>query len=211
MIMNCLKAEECLSEYMESGLRAAEMKQVKMHLEECSRCSELLDAMRLTVSLCRNCPDLEMGDRLLDGILARTSGSPARMSFYERFTRFFVQPLLRPRYAFGTGLTILFFAILVNLIIPRMPADLSTLSPSQIYAFMDRSVQRIYSKGLKAYDIKNEWQAQLSFYKDNMIHRLQFMMERFDVPTALEEGPVMPDPQRENSPRVNGRLRLLSV
>lgn len=199
--MNCLEIEERLSAYMESDLPAVELKQVEMHLKECSGCAALLDAMHHTVSLCRDFPELEIADQLVDRILVRTSGHPRPMSVFERFRRFVIQPLLVPRFAVGTGMTVLFFALLVNFILPPVSVDVSSTSPSQIYTFMDRSVQHIYSKGLKAYDIKNEWQAQLTYFKSKMIHRLQFMIERFDIPTAETKAPFNPDQQKESIPQ----------
>lgn len=209
--MNCRKAEEYLSEYMESTLSngeplsveaplpATEMKQVTIHLAECSKCSALLDAMRTTVSMCRSCPDQEPDNRLVDHILARTSGYTRPMPFLERFRRFVIQPLLMPRFAVGTGSAVLFFALLVNWMLPAVSGDLSVTAQSPIYTFMDRSVQRIYGQGLRVYDKKNEWQAQLTFLADNMVHRLQYMIERLDVPDEGIQTPSERDQQKDNT------------
>lgn len=199
MTMNCFEAEEYLSEYMESGLPDFEMKQVRRHLAQCPKCAALLHAMRITVDACRNYPEPEMNPRLLDRILARTTGSPAPVSFYERLRRFVIQPILTPRFAVGAGLTALFFALMVNLMLPRMSMALSSVSPSRVYTLMDQSVQRLYGQGLKAYDKKNEWQAQISYFKNRMINRLQYMMEKFDVPEEGREEPVAPERKEENS------------
>ena len=203
--MNCQKAEECLSDYMESALPSAEMKQVSMHLVECSKCSALLDAMRITVSVFRDCPDLEPGDRLLDNILVRTAGHSRSMPFFERFKRFFVQPLLAPRFAVGTGLTVLFFLLLVNFLIPAISGDSPAVSQSRIYTFMDQGLQRIYSQGLRVYDKKNEWQAQLTFLADNMLDKLQYMIDSYDIPVEGGNAPVSPDQKDENTTRGKDR------
>jgi len=197
--MNCFEAQENLSAYMESELPAVEMGQVGQHIAQCAECAALMDAMKLTVDLCRNYPEPEMDPRLMDRILARTVWSPVPGTLFERLRRFVVQPLLTPRFAFGAGLTALFFALMVNLMLPSVSTALSSVSPAGIYDFMDQSVQRIYGQGLKAYDKKNEWEAQLSYYKNRMFSRLQYMIEKFDIPSEGTEDPVAPD-RPEKSP-----------
>jgi hypothetical protein len=197
--MKCIEAEEYLSGYMESVLPSTEMERVRRHLEQCPRCAALLDAMRFAVEICRNYPEPEMDPRLPDRILARTTGRPA--SFYERLRRFVLQPLLAPRFAFGVGLAVLFFALTVHLIFPRMPAALSSLTPSSVYAFMDRGVRQLYGEGLKAYDKKNEWQAEFSYFKKRLMHKMQYMMEKFDITAGRLEAPVETDGERGTGPR----------
>jgi hypothetical protein len=196
--MNCFEAERYLSAYMESELPALGMKQVGQHLAQCPQCAALLDAMHLTVDLCRTCHEPEMDPLLPDRILARTSGRPEPVSFYERLKRFALQPVLTPRFAVGAGLTALFFALTVNLMLPRMSMALSSMSPAQVYTAMDRGVQRLYGQGLKAYDKKNEWQAQISYFKNRVINRLQYMIEKFDVPAESGEEPFVPEGQKKD-------------
>ena len=210
--MNCSEAQEYLSEYMESGLPAFEMERMRQHLAQCTECAALLEAMKLTVDLCRNCPEPEMDPRLMDRILVRTAWSPVPGTLYERLKRFVVQPLLTPRFALGAGLTALFFALMVNLMLPRMSTALSSISPSQVYDFMDQNVQRLYGQGLKAYDKKNEWQAQISYYKNRMFSRLQYMMEKFDVSDEETGNSVAPDRQEKNPlGEERSELRLMPV
>lgn len=191
--MKCIEAEDYLSEYMETGLPDSGMERIRQHLEQCTKCAALLDAMRLTVDLCRNSPEPEMDPRLLDRILARTAGRPEPLSFYERLKRFVIQPILTPRFAAGAGLTALFVALMVNLMLPQMSTTLSSVSPSRVYAFMDQGVQRLYGQGLKAYGKKNEWQAQISYFKNRVISRLQYMIEKFDIPEEGVKKPVTPE------------------
>ena len=63
---------------------------------------------------------------------------------------------------------------------------------------MDRGVNHLYGEGLKAYDKKNEWEAQISYLKNRMISRLQYMMEKFDTPEEGWEEPVVQERQEEN-------------
>ncbi len=198
--MNCFETEKHLSAYMESDLPALEMKQVRQHLAQCKKCAALSGALPLTVDLCRTYPEPEMDPGLLDRILARTAGSSVPVPFYESLKRFVVRPILNPRFAVGAGLTALFFALMVNLTLPHMSMALSSVSTERVYTLMDQGVQHLYGQGLKAYDKKNEWQAQLSYFKNRMIHKLQYMIERFDIPEAGEARPVTRQ-RRETGPR----------
>ena len=198
--MNCLEAQEQLSQYMEAGLPDILRMQVRQHLARCPECAALLDAMRLAVDLCRNYPEPEMDPRLLDRILVRTGGNPIPASFHARLKRFVLQPLLTPRFAVGAGLTALFFALTVNLMLPRMSMALSSVSPSRVYTLMDQSVQHLYGQGLKAYDKKNEWQAQFSYYKNRMFNMLQYMREKFDIPAEGRKDPAASERQQKNPP-----------
>jgi hypothetical protein len=77
---------------------------------------------------------------------------------------------------------------------PRVGTLASTLTPGELFSRMDRGVQQIYSAGLKLYDAKNEYQTQLSFFKNNLMHKLGFMIEQLDVPA---EGNKKPDEQKQ--------------
>lgn len=208
--MNCSNIEEQLSEYLESSLPATEMDQISEHLKTCPGCSMLLDEMRSIVASCRSFPTLEMDLNLIEKILLRTSGRPRTRSFRELFSQFFIRPFLTPRFAVGAGLAALFLVLLMNLILPRVSLTVSALSPSELFKLMDRGVQHLYGEGLKAYETKNQWQAQLSYFKDNMINKLRFMMERMDAP--MEGRKKSEDPGQHKDKTLNQKnssLRLL--
>lgn len=206
--MKCMEAEERMSEYMEGGLPPAGMERMRRHLAQCPRCAALLDAVRLAVDACRNCPEPEMDPRLPGRILARTAGCPAPVPFRVRLKRFFLEPLLAPRFAVGAGLTALFFALTVHFMLPRVPDALARVSPSQIYTFMDRGVRRLYGEGLRAYDKKNRWQAEFSYLKESMIHRLQYVMEKFDASAGGSGAPAETEMRKETGERSSGLRRM---
>ena len=112
--MDCSRIEQWLSEYIESSLPAEETEQVRQHIETCSSCAALANQMRLTLSLCKNYPSLEMEPDFVEKILLRTSGRPRTRSFRERLNLYFVRPLLTPRFAVGTGLATLFLLFSVE-------------------------------------------------------------------------------------------------
>jgi hypothetical protein len=151
--------------------------------------------MQLALAACRSFPVLEPPLALLDRILLRTSGRPRTRSFRELLQQYFIGPMLTPKFAVGTALAAMFALLVLNIVGPRMNAVAAALSPQELLRGMDRGIQQLYSEGLKAYDKKNEWQAQFTFFKNNVLHKLGFMMEQFDEPADSKTKPG--EPQRE--------------
>jgi hypothetical protein len=199
MVMQCVHAEERLSEYLDRSLPEAEMGEVAGHLKTCSNCSALSEQMRSALAACTNFPKLEPDLALIERILLRTSGRSRSLSVREWLSRFFVRPLLTPRFALGTVITMLFFVLLGNFMLPRLSAVAAALSPEEIFHRMDRGVQQVYGEGLKVYDKKSEWQAQFNFFRENFINRLGFMIDQLDAP--VEES-KKPQPQKQQNERV---------
>jgi hypothetical protein len=194
--MECLNVEDRLSEYLERTLSPEQMTCVAEHLHECCACSGLLEEMRSMLVACKTLPTEEPGVELIERILLRTSGRPRTRSWSERFQQY-VRPMLTPRFAIGAALATLFVVFSANLLMPHVASIMSIFSPRQLVQHMDRGVQQIYSQGLKAYDAKNEWQARVSFFKNNVFNRLGFFMEQLDVPVQGKEKSQEPK-QREN-------------
>jgi hypothetical protein len=206
--MDCSIIERWLSEYMESSLPADEMSEVTGHLESCRKCSALLDEMRSAVLLCRNSPTFEMDPDLLERILLRTSGRPRTRPFRERLDQYFIRPLLTPRFAVGASLVTLFLALTINLMMPRLSAALSILSPPELFRLMDRGVQQLYGEGLKAYNTMLDWQAQFNDFKSNTPKKLRFMIEQIEVPIEGRKK-LEPVQEKEKSPREKTSRLLL--
>ncbi len=185
--MECLNIEERLSEYLDRSLPPSEMAQVAEHLHECSACSQLMEEMRSVLVACKAYPKVEPDLDLIEKILLRTSGRPRTRGFGELVRQYFLTPLLTPRFAVGAALVVLFAALSANMLLPRASSLASLLSPREWVSRFDRGVQAIYSEGLKAYDTKNEWQARVTFLKNNVMHSLGFYMEQLDVPVQTKE------------------------
>jgi hypothetical protein len=199
--MDCSRIEQWLSEYVESSLPAEETELVQRHLETCSNCSALAGEMRSALSLFRNYPTLEIEPDLVEKILLRTSGRPRTRSFREWLDQYFLQPLLTPRFAVGAGLATLFLLFSINIMGPRFTTALSSLSPQALLRFVDRGVSQLYGKGLKAYETKNEWQAQFSRFKNNAWNGLRSLMEQVDGPVEGRKKLNNGEPQKENAPK----------
>jgi hypothetical protein len=208
--MDCAKAEARLSEYMEASLPAEETERVAQHLRTCPHCSALLEEMQTVVSMCNSFPTLEMDLDFVERILLRTSGRPRHRSFREILQKYLVRPLLTPRFAVGAGLAALFLFLLADLLAPRVPVVVSALSPAELFRLMDRGVQQLYGEGLKAYDKKNQWQAQVNYFKDSMVNKLRFVMEQMDVPMEGKKKSGEPEQRNERAPKEKSSNLLVS-
>ncbi|MBP1608543.1 MAG: hypothetical protein H6Q04_778 [Acidobacteria bacterium] len=207
--MNCAGCEEKLSEYLEQALPEPEGRDIDRHLEDCAKCSALLEEMKSMLAVSRNFPDEELDDRLLEKILLRTSGQPRKRHFWEELRHFSPGTLLTPRFASGAVLATLFLVLLANLVFPRTSTMAAVLSPQQIFRQLDIGVQQIYGKGLQAYDATVEWQANLNFYKDRILNRLGFMMERLDLPVeGKAKSEEQMQPQQQKAPNNHSSMLL---
>ena len=204
--MDCPYIEDRLSEYLEQNIVADQKSQVEEHLQRCGNCSALLEEMRSLLVSFKAFPTLQPDLELIERILLRTSGRPRTRTVRELMERYFMQ-LFTPRFAAGAGLAVLFLGLSVNFLVPRVVGLVSLLSPEKALGQMDRAVQQIYSQGMKAYDKKNEWQAQFTFFKNNIFNRLEFVIEQLDVP---EDRPNSSEPVRPRD-KVDGTKSSIQV
>jgi hypothetical protein len=207
--MDCSTIEERLSEYIESSLPDDEMGQVANHLNGCLRCSSLFREMQSIISVCHNYTTFEMNPDFLERILLRTSGRPRTRTFKERLHQNLIRPLFNPRFAFGAGLASMFVVLMLNYVLPQMSGAISVLSPPHLFQMMDKGVQQVYGKGLKAYDKKNEWQAQYDNFKNSTLGKLRFMIEQIEVPVEGRKKSVVPTQEKTKpSGETSSRLFL---
>ncbi len=198
--MNCPQIEERLSEYLERALPATEMEQLAEHIHGCGNCSALLEEMRSILLRCKGFPVYEPDVNLIERVLLRTTGRPRTKTFREVLDHYFLRPVLTPRFAVGAALAVMFLVLSASLLAPRASAIAAALSPKELFRTMDRGAQAIYSRGIKAYDQKNEWQAQFTFFKNNMFNRLGIMIEQLDVPQEGKKKSGEPRQQQEKDP-----------
>jgi hypothetical protein len=209
--MDCRTIEENLTGYMDRALPAGTMHDVADHLDGCPACTQLAEEVRSVLVACRTFPTLDPGVELIEKILLRTSGRPRTRSLRERFERYFLVPVLTPRFAVGAALSVLFIVFSFYWMSPRVAGMASALSPREVFRTMDRAAQGVYGQGLKIYDKKNEWQAQLSFIKNNVFNRLGFMIEQLDVPVQGNGKSGEPGQQRQKAPNEKSSSLLLPV
>lgn len=209
--MDCRWTEEQLTAYMDRALPPDAMEQVAQHLAGCRTCATLAHEVRSLLATCSTFPDVDPGPELLEKILLRTSGRARTRSLRERLDQYVFGPLLTPRLAMGAAMSLLFVAFSTYWISPRVTTAAAALSPRQIFHSMDRAAQGIYGGGLKLYDKTNEWQAELSFIKSNVLNRLGFMIEQLDVPVQGNGKSVEPGQQQPKAPSDKSSSLLLPV
>jgi hypothetical protein len=197
--MDCSKIELWLSDYMEACLPAEEANWVSKHLESCQNCSSLLEEMQSVASICHNYPSLELDPQSVERILLRTSGRPRTRSFKELLRQYIFQPLLTPKLAIGATLATLFLVLMLDLMLPKLSITISSLSPMELVRLMDRGGQQLYGEGLKAYNKKNEWQAQFNRFKNNTLNNLRSIIEQIEVPVEGRKKAEEPAPRKKDS------------
>ncbi len=198
--MECLHVEEHLTEYVDRSLPAEELATIAEHLHECSKCASLLEDVRSVLVTCKTVPNLDLDLNLVERILLRTSGRPRTRTLREILSQHVLRPILTPRFAMGAVVGLLFLALAANLMMPKVSTLASTLSPREMLRWADRGVQHLYSGGLKLYDKKNEWQAEFTFFKNNVFNKLGFMIEQLDVPVEGKQDSGKPRQQQEKAP-----------
>jgi hypothetical protein len=207
--MECPTVEQRLSEYVERSLAAEDMQRMAEHFHRCNACASLLEEMRSILATCQSFPVLQPDKALIEKILLRTSGRPRTRTLAELISQYVLRPMFTPRFAVGAVLATLFLVLVVNFIVPRASSVASALAPSELFRRMDRGVQGIYGEGLKLYDKKNEWQAQFTFFRNNLFNRLGIMIERLDVPMEGKKKPGEPQKQQEKAPGNESSLLLI--
>lgn len=206
--MECRQFEDGLTDYMDRSLPTADLTAMAEHLHECRSCAGLLEDVRSVLVACRTFPDMDVDLALLERVLLRTSGRPRTRSLREIMEQL-LRPVLTPRFAVGAVLATLFLTFAFNLMIPRISVVAAALSPRELFRTVDRSVQQLYSGGLRLYDKKNEWQAEINFFKNNMFNKLGFVIEQMDVPVEGKQKPGKSGQQQEKAPSEKSSLLLL--
>ena len=199
--MDCSRVELWLSDYMEASLSVEDAEKVSKHLEECSSCSALLQEMQSVVSLCHSYPSLELNPESIENILLRTSGRPRTRPFRELLRQYFIRPLLTPKLAVGATLATLFLIFMLDLMLPKLSITASSLSPMELVRLMDRGAQQLYGEGLRAYNKKNEWQAQFRRFKSNTLNNLRSIKEQIEVPVEGHKKTEEPPPRKDSAPK----------
>src|SRR5207247_3090938 len=87
----------------------------------------------------------------------------------------------------------------------------STLSTREILRWAYRGVKHLYIVWLKLYYKKNEWQAEFTFFKNNVFNKLGFMIEQLDVPVEGKQDSGKPRQQQEKAPTDKSTVLLSPV
>ncbi len=199
--MECPQVEQRLSDYIEASLPDNETGQVKEHLDSCHNCSTLFHEMQSNIALCQNYPALEVDLRIVEKILLRTSGRPRTRTFRELFNQYFIRPLLTPRLAVGASLAALFLILTFDMLMPKLSATISSLSPLELMRLSDRGAQKLYGEGLRAYTLVNGWQASFNRFKNNTWNNVRSVVDQMEVPVEGRKKSEEAAPRKESAPQ----------
>jgi anti-sigma factor RsiW len=112
--MNCRSAEHLFSSFVEDELSQRERRALEGHLEECSRCSEAVQEMRVTVDLLSALPSYDTGPAFEEEVMDRIrSGEALRPSVVEWLSEHLAPARLRPVFLAGAAGCALWIAVLM--------------------------------------------------------------------------------------------------
>ncbi|GEM_PF-1638782 len=165
--MNCAKFESRLTDYMDGTLDGGLQQAMSEHLKECSSCSDLLARVHALRELLKAFPQIELRQALVDQILDRTTGKPPKWSVWSGFILPTIRPFLTQRYAFGTGILVVFISLVFTMVGPTpSTSGYSDMSPSSVAENADRLTD----------NVKKKW-AQMRVYQTQLYEEARLLKE----------------------------------
>ncbi|MFN0165319.1 MAG: anti-sigma factor family protein [Bryobacteraceae bacterium] len=153
--MNCTRVDQLLCDYLDGTLTAADRAEVDSHLRSCPACEETLRDTRGALSFIERVGDVEPPPALAANILNNTlSGKHGQMGSRARswFSRL-LAPVLQPRLVMGMALTVISFSMMARCAgVPVRQLQAADLEPIRIWANVDNTAYRLWSRGVKFYD-----------------------------------------------------------
>jgi anti-sigma factor RsiW len=155
--MNCHQVELLLCDYLDRTLGAADSAAVETHLSGCPACAEAVRDARFALTVVERAAEVEAPPQLADRILAETlSGRHGRLQDGRPARKWFsslLAPVLQPRLVMGMALTVLSFSMMARCAgVPVRQLQASDLDPVRVWAAIDDSAHRVWTRSLKFYE-----------------------------------------------------------
>ena len=147
------------------------------HLKECPTCSTLIQEVQDLRRRLNEIPQVAVPPGLVERILEQTSGAAPKRSFWADMIVPTIRPFLTQRYAFGTGIMLVFVSMLVNVLGPTFSTmGYSDLSPSNVAENADRFTDQVRKKWaqVKVYEAKVT--GELKLMKEDTYGRLDYYL-----------------------------------
>ncbi|RPJ56770.1 MAG: hypothetical protein EHM23_22585 [Acidobacteria bacterium] len=147
------------------------------HLKECGTCSKLIQEVEHLRRQLNEIPQVSVPPGLVQRILERTSGAAPKRSLWADMVLPTIRPFLTQRYAFGTLIMLVFFALMVSMFGPTFSTmGYSDLSPSNVAENADRFTDQIRKKWaqVKTYQAKVAGEAKLM--KEDVYGRIDYYL-----------------------------------
>jgi hypothetical protein len=147
------------------------------HLRECQICSTLVTEVRDLRQSLTAFPQIGMPPKLVERILDKTSGRPKKRSFWRDMVLPTLRPFLTQRYAFGTGIMLVFISLLISLLGPGFSTlGASDLSPSGVAENADRLTDRVRMRWVQVQSYEKRAVEELRLIKDDLSGRLDYYL-----------------------------------
>jgi len=147
------------------------------HLRECGTCSKLIQEVELLRRQLNEIPQVAVPPGLVQRILERTSGSAPKRSLWVDLVVPTIRPFLTQRYAFGTGIMLVFVSLVVSMIGPTFSAmGYSDLSPSNVAENADRFSDQIRKKWAQVKTYEAKVAGEVKLMKEDVYGRLDYYL-----------------------------------
>ena len=165
--MNCAKFESRLTDYMDGTLDGGLQEAMSEHAKSCASCSALVTRVYSLREQLRAFPQIELKQSLVDEILERTSGKPPEWSVWSGLILPTIRPFLTQRYAFGTGIMVVFVSLVFAMLGPTpSTSGYSDMTPASVAENADRLTD----------NVKKKW-AQMRVYQTQMYEEARLLKE----------------------------------
>ncbi len=147
------------------------------HLRECGACSKLIQEVEHLRRQLNEIPQVSVPPGLIQRILAHTSGTAPKRSLWVDMVLPTIRPFLTQRYAFGTGIMVVFISLLVNMFGPTFSTmGYSDLSPSNVAENADRFTDQIRKKWAQVKTYEAKVAGEMKLMKEDVYGRLDYYL-----------------------------------
>lgn len=205
--MKCEAFEEHITDYLEGTLPPGLYEAAEAHRAACADCQSLTAMVAQIIDTCHALPKLDPSPDLVSKVLQKTYHKDTPWTVIKNRFRGLWQPVLWPKVAVGTALMIGFLSLSVNFLSSR-----DGYGPGHWLKKADLLTHQIVSQGLKLYDRKNQWQAQLKFFGASLLNRMEYHWGEANEELRQEPAPhkksepTPPEPKKDPNKQGKGRL-----
>jgi anti-sigma factor RsiW len=154
--LSCAACEEQIAELLDGLLAPAVRTEVEAHLAFCAACAELARDAGGAMQLMGRASSVEVPATLVPQILAEITVGPSRVlvraSLAERIFGRWIRPVQQPRFALGSAMAALSFAVIPWGWLPAAEESAKILAPVKVLTIAENRIYRTFDRALKSYD-----------------------------------------------------------
>jgi hypothetical protein len=173
--VNCSKFESRLTDYMDQTVDPRLQEFMTEHLVQCRECTQLLGEVELLRRSLTDFPEIPFPPELVLKILDRTSGRPRSRSLWRDMVQPTVRPFLTQRYAFGTGILLVFMSLAISMLSPAFSTfGYSDFTPSGVVENADRLSDQVKKRWARVKVYETQLVQELKLIKEDIYGRLDY-------------------------------------